>query len=266
MHVMSKADIHIHTSASDGIASVEQVLEHVAASDLRVIAITDHDTLDGALLARRLAPDFGVEVIVGEEVSTLEGHLLALFVEEKLPPGRPASETIAATHAQGGLCIAPHPYDRAVPSLGFAGLHRRCVRSNLSSAPLSGVGSPHDWPLDAIEGFNAGIPWPGSLGNHIARQMATSLGLPIVGGSDAHTLRTVGQGYTLFPGTTADDLYHAIQQGLVKWGGRGWSLSQHLDFVRQTVRRRSLQGALRLARTNLAIRQGDASRPGTSGG
>src|SRR5690349_4824161 len=99
----SKADLHIHTLASDGTASVEEVLTQVAASDLRVIAITDHDTLDGALEARRLAPGFGVDVIVGQEVSTREGHLLVLFVDQPLPPARPAAETIAAAHALGGL-------------------------------------------------------------------------------------------------------------------------------------------------------------------
>lgn len=251
MHCISKADLHIHTLASDGAASVEQVLARVATSDLRVIAITDHDTIIGARQAQRLAADFGVEVIVGEEVSTREGHLLALFIDHEVPPARPAAETIAAVHAQGGLCIAPHPYDRAVPSLGFAGLHRRCLRS-------AGGARDGDWPLDAIEGFNAGTPWPGSFGNYVARRLASRLDLPIVGGSDAHTLSTLGQGYTLFTGTSGNDLYRAIQQGLVSWGGQSWSLAQHLDFLRQTVRQRRMQGALRLARSNLAIRQGNA--------
>src|SRR5262245_53031652 len=95
----SKADIHIHTTYSDGSASVREVIEHVAqATDMRLIAITDHDTINGALLARQIASEFGIEVIVGEEVSTAEGHLLALFIERWLPPGRPAAETIAAIH------------------------------------------------------------------------------------------------------------------------------------------------------------------------
>lgn len=251
MQRISKADLHIHTLASDGTASVEAVLARVATSDLRVVAITDHDTIDGARQAQRLARDFGVDVIVGEEVSTQEGHLLALFIEQALPPARPAAETIAAVHAQGGLCIAPHPYDRAVPSLGFAGLHRRCTRS--AAGARAGY-----WPLDAIEGFNAGTPWPGSFGNYIARQVAARFNLPVVGGSDAHTLSTIGQGYTLFAGTSCDDLYRAIRNGLVSWGGHSWSLAQHLDFLRRTVRRHRLPGALRLARSSLAIRQSDA--------
>src|SRR6185436_2860560 len=87
----------------------------------------------------------GLEVIVGEEVSTAEGHLLALFIEQELPPGRPAAATIAAVHAQGGLCIAAHPYDWMVPSLGRAGLRQRCA------------GPDCEWPLDGIEVFNASL-------------------------------------------------------------------------------------------------------------
>ena len=89
----NKADLHIHTTYSDdATASVEDVLEYVAnRTDLRVIAITDHDEIEGALKAQRLAKDYGIEVIVGEEVSTNEGHLLALFIEHFLAPGRPAN-------------------------------------------------------------------------------------------------------------------------------------------------------------------------------
>ncbi len=121
MELNSLADLHIHTTYSDGTATVPDVLAHVAASNLHVIAITDHDAIAGALEARQLARDFGVEVIVGEEVSTLDGHVLALFIAEFLPPGRPAAETIAGVHAQGGLCVAPHSYDWAVISLGRNG-------------------------------------------------------------------------------------------------------------------------------------------------
>ena len=227
---ISKADLHIHTTASDGAATVPELLEHVArTTDLRVIAITDHDSIAGAKEAARLARQFGVDVIMGEEVSTADGHLLALFIDTFLPQQRPAAETIAAIHAQGGLAIAPHPFDRSVPSLGRTGLQ-------------------HDnWNFDAIEGFNAGVIWSQRGCNSAAQRAAATMGLPAIGSSDAHTLATTGLGYTLFPGTGANDLYHAIQAGQVGWGGRYWGPGQYLDMGRRLIRQHSLWGALGLA-------------------
>ena len=241
------ADLHVHTRASDGLATAEQVLEQVAsAGQLRVVALTDHDTMLAPLHARRLQREFGIEVIVGEEVSTQDGHLLALFIDRPLPPGRPAAETIAAVHAQGGLCIAPHPYDWLIPSLGRRGLHTRCVTH-------SGTAAGQDWAFDAIETVNASITWPAAIANGLARRVAGELGLAAVGGSDTHTLATIGRAYTEFPGTTADDVYRAIMQRTVRAGGHGWSAAQFLEFYRLTLRERSLSGALKLAGANLAL-------------
>ncbi|MBA3945202.1 MAG: PHP domain-containing protein [Herpetosiphonaceae bacterium] len=244
---VNRADLHVHTSASDGLATVEQVLAQVAtAGKLRVVAITDHDAMLDAVRARRLQRDFGVEVIVGEEVSTQEGHLLALFIDHALPPGRPAAETIAAIHAQGGLCIAPHPYDWLIPSLGKAGLRTRCV-------PHDGAADGRDWPFDAIETLNASITWPASVANAWAQYVAVELGLPVVGGSDTHTLATVGQAYTEFCGTTAEDVYRSIKEGTVAAVGHCWSPTQFLEFYQLTLRRRSLSGALKLACANVTL-------------
>src|SRR5262245_50697560 len=241
---LNKADLHIHSNYSDGTASVEEILAHVAVSDLRLIAITDHDRIAGAHRAKQLARSFGVEVIVGEEVSTAEGHLLALFIEQELAPGRPAAETIAAVHAQGGLCIAPHPFDRSVPSLGAAGLRERC------SGPRQG-----DLPIDAVEGLNAGVFWSLRASNHLAQRLAADRGLPAVGGSDAHSLATIGQAYTLFPGSSADDMYRAIQRGQVRWGGGYWSAAQYLDMSLRWVRQRVLYGMLRLVLDGAGVTQ-----------
>ena len=86
---MGSADLHIHTTTGyDGTASVAETLEHVAThTRLNLIAITDHDEIDGALEALALAPRYGVQVIPGIEVSTLDGHLLALEGERMVPPG-----------------------------------------------------------------------------------------------------------------------------------------------------------------------------------
>lgn len=225
---VSKADVHIHTNYSaDATARVEDVLEYVSTkTDLRVIAITDHDKIEGALEARRLAQAYNIEVIVGEEVSTQEGHLLALFIEEWLPPGRPAAETIAAVHAQGGLCIAAHPYARIVPAMGRYGLRERSRGTN------------REWHLDGVEGFNAAL-WM-QMNNDMAIAVGNELEVAICGGSDSHVLSTIGLGYTLFPGTTANDLRAAIHmRKTVAAGKLSWP---HIPDYLVTKSKQILQG------------------------
>lgn len=240
MTIHSKADLHIHTLASDGTASAAEVLDYVAnQTDLRVIAITDHDTIAGALQAEKLASHYGIEVVVGEEVSTLEGHLLALFIEKPLPPHRPALETIDAIHAQGGLAIAPHPFDRYVDSLGKQGYLRP------------------EWDFDAIEAFNASVMWPQTNVNRKAKRLALQSQTAMLGGSDAHTLKTIGQAYTTFAGRSADDLYRAILKGHVGFAGRYWSLGQHIDVFTQMVSQHGWRGMLdhALVGSGLAVRR-----------
>jgi len=240
---LRKADLHIHTTHSDGTASVPKLLQHVAAhTELRIIAVTDHDTITGAKEAYRLAREFGIEVVIGEEVSTAEGHLLALFIDSYLPPGRPVAETIAAVHAQGGLCVAAHPFDQGIPSLGAAGLLDHCTGAR------SGA-----WPLDAIESFNAGVFWPRRACNGVAQRMADERKIPGVGGSDAHSLMTVGSGYTLFRGNSANDLYQAILQNQVAWGGTCWNFQHYLNIGWLYFRQRTLRGAIKLLRSDGAI-------------
>lgn len=215
----NKVDLHIHTAwSSDATARVEDVLDYAAnKTDLRVIAITDHDTIAGALEARQLSRAYGIEVIVGEEVSTHEGHLLALFIEHLLPPGRPAAETIAAVHAQGGLCFAAHPYGWMVPSLGWEGLTERAT------------GIDCDWPLDGLEAMNASLWLPAN--NARAQAAAQELGMAVCGGSDSHHLSTIGSGYTLFPGTTADDLRQALQHHQTFVGGNSWGWFRTSEYL-----------------------------------
>lgn len=210
----SKADLHIHTTHSDGTASVRAVLEHVVRhTGLQAIAITDHDTIAGALAAQRLAGEYGVEVIVGEEVSTQEGHLLALFIEKHLEPRRPAAETIAAVHAQGGLCFPAHPYAGVVPSMGRHGMARRCA------------GPAPEWPVDGLEAFNASL-WQ-DRSNLRAAAISGELGLTPIGGSDSHHLATLGMGYTLFPGHTAAQLRAALDDGATRAEGQLWQWSHN---------------------------------------
>jgi predicted metal-dependent phosphoesterase TrpH len=92
---VSKADIHIHTCLSDGKPTVEEVVDWVhRKTDLSVIAIADHDEIAGSYEARKLAKEKGYdfEVIIAEEVTAAEGHILALFIKDRIPPGLSAKE------------------------------------------------------------------------------------------------------------------------------------------------------------------------------
>lgn len=225
----SKADLHLHTTASDGTATVRELLAHVAQTDIQVIAVTDHDTITGALEARQLAGAFGLEVIVGEEVSTREGHLLVLFLEQALPPGRPLAETAAAARAQSALVIAPHPFDFLVRSVG---------RTSVLGPRSDTTWADH---VDAIEAFNAGVWAPQA--NALAARFAAEHGLSTIGGSDSHHLPTVGRGYTLFPGRTAADVRRAILGGQTRAEGRRWGAFRVAEVGALRLRR-NLSGLL----------------------
>ena len=113
--------MHIHSLYSDGTASVREILDHVeAGTDLDVIAITDHERIDGALRAAELHAegDYSYDLVVGEEITTRRGHVLALYVTERLPALRPLDETLEAIHAAGGVAIAAHPMAPVPLSVG----------------------------------------------------------------------------------------------------------------------------------------------------
>lgn len=120
---LGKADYHIHTLYSDGKPTPQEVLDYVENhSDLDVIAICDHDTIEGALEAKELMKDpstalgagkkYLFELIIGEEVTSKEGHIVGLFLKKAIEPGLPAKEVVKQIHAQGGITIAAHPFER----------------------------------------------------------------------------------------------------------------------------------------------------------
>src|ERR1700676_422708 len=118
----SRADLHMHTNLGDGWASPARIIEVAIARGLDLIAVTDHDHVEGAqrvadLLAKG---DYPLRMIPGVEVSTRQGHLLGLFVKKAPKHMRPVEESIDAIKEQGGLVIVPHPFGRLVPSLSRA--------------------------------------------------------------------------------------------------------------------------------------------------
>ncbi|MFQ5924650.1 MAG: PHP domain-containing protein [Dehalococcoidia bacterium] len=193
------ADIHIHSSVSDGMADVSRILDFVAErTELDVISITDHDRIEGSYQARELAAKRGYhfDVVVGMEVTTLEGHLLALFLESPAPSLQPLEETIEAIHAQGGLCIVPHPMSWLTESVSQRSLERIVANSEPGLY------------LDGIETINSTIV--GRISNQRAKRFNERYGLSQTGGSDSHFLKTVGSALTLFPGRGAQGLRRSL--------------------------------------------------------
>ncbi len=196
---MGLADLHIHSIHSpDGIASVPAILKHVAQNtDLDVIAITDHNSMAGVRQALDLAPRYGVAVIPGCEVSTSEGHLLALFIERLVPAGLSLAQTLRRVAAQGGLCVAPHPLARGCHSLSLD-----AIRAALRDVSLART-------LAGVEVYNGGLIY--TRRNLAVAAQARQLPTADIGASDSHVLHTIGQGSTHFAGKTAADLRRTLE-------------------------------------------------------
>lgn len=197
---MSKADLHIHTRVSDGMASVERVLEYVQEhTDLDVVAITDHEDATGGLRARELAAKraYRFAVVIGAEVTTMQGHLIGLFIESAPKSFRRVEFALEMIHAQGGLAVIPHPMSWLTRSLSERTIERVTARAE------PGI------TFDAIELAN---PSPaGKLTrNKAVRLNARRWHLAETGSSDAHHLLHVGTGWTEFEGDGAGALKQAI--------------------------------------------------------
>jgi len=228
---MGKADLHIHTTHSfDGTASVREVLESAAQAGLDVIAITDHNEIRAGLEARELASEYDLQVIPGAEVSTREGHLVALFVEQPIPAGLSLVETLLRVGEQGGIGIAAHP-NHPVPN----------------SLPVRAILEALEHPLACkflcgIEVCNMNPTH--SIFNKRSEKAAASLPLARIASSDSHLAAMVGAGVTRFDGHTTADLRHAIEcrSTLPEQVNREWPLLVFLRWVKlynQRIKSRS---------------------------
>jgi predicted metal-dependent phosphoesterase TrpH len=178
-------DIHVHSNHSDGRPSPAEIVEY-AKGRLDGVAITDHNTIDGSLEALKYA-GANFTVIPGVEVSSNEGHILALGVNELIQRDLSAQETVERIHALGGLAVAAHPYDT--------------FRSGVGDLIL-------ELPFDAVEVVNGH-----TFGNRRDPvRVCSEAGLPMVGGSDAHSLREIGSVTNRFEG----DWMQAVKRGDLK--------------------------------------------------
>jgi len=180
-------DTHLHTCASpDSLASASEILLSAACYGLNGVAITDHDTLDGATRAIETAEKLKAQgrlpasflVIPGEEVSSSDGHIIGLFLTATIPPGMTAERTVQAIHNQGGLAIAAHPL-----------------------RPKSLEDLANTLPFDAVETETAAenLHYAITPGVDRARRAAFYAGVtkPRIGASDSHDPESVAECYTI---------------------------------------------------------------------
>jgi predicted metal-dependent phosphoesterase TrpH len=217
---MGRADLHVHTLASDGISTGEEVLERAVARGLSMVAITDHERIDGAVAAQHIAQRRGlpVQVIVGEEITTRNGHLVGLFLGERIRPWLSMKESIARVHEQGGIAIVAHPLVPYPLCASARTIHRLLDESDAAFHP------------DAIEAFNpttAGTRWMRRIPAFVAES-----GVAAVAGSDAHKASSVGQAVTVFPGTGPEALRAAILERTTTWEGDLYPWREQLGTFR----------------------------------
>jgi predicted metal-dependent phosphoesterase TrpH len=166
-------DLHMHTSHSWDCATDPEALLHVAREvGLTAVAVTDHNEISGALACAELADEYGIQVIVGEEVKTSQGEVIGLFLTERIEPGLTWHETIARIRAQDGLVYVPHPFDRlhTIPDVHL-------LRDTLDE-------------IDAFETYNARLPF--DQYNRDAERFARKYNLVEGAGSDAHVVQGLG--------------------------------------------------------------------------
>ena len=200
---MGRADLQIHTDASDGMDDAKTILDAAHRRNLDVIAVTDHDQTRGAQEARGIAErsNHPVEVIIGSEVSSRQGHILALWIDSPIAAFKSAEATIEAIWRQGGVAIISHPAAIVPFALSIGDIDRLVATMSLE---LSG---DHP-PILAVETAN---PIPSARWR---RQSIISANqrwsLPTTGGSDAHFHEQVGAGITRYQGRGAQALRDAL--------------------------------------------------------
>jgi predicted metal-dependent phosphoesterase TrpH len=210
------ADVHTHTMYSgfskysylsfpDSVTTPKKSVRVAEKKGLDILCITDHNTIKGAVKAKNYNCEL---VVIGEEISSENGEIIGLFLQEEIKPGLSAVETIELIHEQDGVAFAPHPFS----------MYCSCVGKKLNGLRL-----------DGIEVFNS-LHRDG-YSNAIALESCN--GYARLGGSDAHSSTMIGNGYTTFSGNSQEDFRSAIKKRRTSYGGKPAPLK---DIVNYSIR------------------------------
>jgi predicted metal-dependent phosphoesterase TrpH len=211
-----KADLHVHTIYSrDSLITPEDLVFYAKKRGLTAVAITDHDTVEGAL---KIAKETDLLIIPGIEVSSRNGHIVGLNLQEPVQKGLSADETVDKIHDAGGIAVACHPFALFKGSLG-----------KHTSAKF-----------DAIETINASA-FPFNRSTKKAQEIADRFGISCVAGSDAHYGPAVGYAYTVIDAEPqVDAICNAIIKGLCQPFGKPipatLKLEKQIQFLKNKLR------------------------------
>ena len=199
-----KIDLHVHSNYSyDSLITPEELVFYAKKRELDGVAITDHDRIDGAL---KIAKETNFLIIPGIEISSLNGHIIALNVQEGIPQKLSVDETVDRIHELGGIAVACHPIALFKGSLG----------KHTNSK------------FDAVEVINSSA-FPFNYSMRRSQQIASRLRLPCVAGSDAHYGPEIGHAYTIINAElNVEEIIKAIKKGLCQPFGKPIPLTTRL--------------------------------------
>jgi predicted metal-dependent phosphoesterase TrpH len=210
------ADLHVHSNYSkDSSITPQELIFYAKKRGLTAVAVTDHNQIEGSL---KIAKEAEFLVIPGMEVSSADGHIVALNLQELIPRDLSAKETVDKIHKAGGIAIAVHPYAWFKGSLN---------------------GHVEEANFDAVETLNASA-FPFSRCKKKAAKIAQKLNLPCVGGTDAHYGPTIGCGYTVIDSEpNVDAIAKAIANGKCEAFGQKVPLKLTLERQYNLIKRRN---------------------------
>lgn len=194
-----KVELHTHTKKSyDVLTPYEEIIQSCIKSGVDVLAVTDHNEIAGALRLHKMAP-LKVKVIVGEEILTVDGEIIGLFLKEFIPPGLPIEETVERIKQQGGIVYLPHPFDKTTR------------KTSIRREKIMKI-AEH---IDIIEVFNGRTIFSGD--NKRARALARELNKPFAVGSDAHTKYEFGRTFLEMPEfSTPEEFVRSVEKAKIK--------------------------------------------------
>ena len=215
---MISVEFHCHTHASkDSLTLPVDLISAARRKGIDRVVVTDHNSIVGAREAQAIDPEL---IIVGEEIMTTKGEILAAFVREEIPAMLSPQDTIAILKEQGAFISISHPFDE---------LRKGGWKENdlLEILPF----------VDAIEVYNSRCMFPRF--NRRAELFAREHNIAGTVGSDAHAAFEVGRSLLLLDQFTGPEGLRQVIRGAkmrVKWSPWWFHLTSRYASMKKKVK------------------------------